>query len=424
MSLICSGIAGGFPLSMSSVKNRLESGDGMSFAEFSYPVLQSWDWWHMYHTKRVQVQIGGSDQMGNIIAGIDAINYINKNHYDPDHRLDKDDLLTRPMGFTVPLLTTASGEKFGKSAGNAVWLDKDMTSAFDLYQVHRDNHYEKNLTNVDKFFIRSTDADVGRYLKLFTFMPTHDINSLMAEHEQQPSKRIAQSKLAREVLEIIHGLAIANEAEAQHALLFRPKAVSMPSDIEGSEHGLDADAITSKNGKPMDISSALNKYAIHTTAANAPSHNVILPRSLVIHQPIARVLWSAGLVASKSEGHRLAAKKGAYIGSRPSASGTMSDHLDFSPCMNWNPADTEKYLIGDDTLILRVGKWKVKIVKIISDKEFEERGLTAPGWKEEDNEPLDNNLIKLKPWNQKTYEKRVPLHRDNFRFTPDRVKSR
>ena len=115
----------------------MDNGEGMSFAEFSYPILQSWDWWHMYHTKHVQVQIGGSDQMGNIMAGIDAINYINKNHYDPDHRMENDDFLMKPMGFTVPLLTTAAGEKFGKSAGNAVWLDKDMTSAFDLYQVYQ-----------------------------------------------------------------------------------------------------------------------------------------------------------------------------------------------------------------------------------------------------------------------------------------------
>ena len=89
----------------------------------------------MYDTKHVQIQIGGSDQFGNIIAGIDAINYIRKTHYDPNVRQEKDDPLMRPMGFTVPLLTTASGEKFGKSAGNAIWLDKDMTSTFELYQV-------------------------------------------------------------------------------------------------------------------------------------------------------------------------------------------------------------------------------------------------------------------------------------------------
>ncbi len=107
----------------------------MSFAEFTYPLLQSWDWWHMYQTKGIQVQIGGSDQFGNIVAGIDAIKYIVKNHQDPDIRQDREDRQLTPYGFTVPLLTTASGEKFGKSAGNAIWLDKDMTSSFELYQV-------------------------------------------------------------------------------------------------------------------------------------------------------------------------------------------------------------------------------------------------------------------------------------------------
>ena len=113
----------------------MEKGDGMSFAEFTYPLLQAWDWWHMYSTKGIQLQIGGSDQFGNIIAGMDAIKCIAKNHYNPLFRQEKEDPLMKPMGFTVPLLTTASGEKFGKSAGNAVWLDKEMTSTFDLYQV-------------------------------------------------------------------------------------------------------------------------------------------------------------------------------------------------------------------------------------------------------------------------------------------------
>jgi len=139
----------GTTLTTCSVKTRMENGDGMSFAEFTYPILQSWDWWHMYHTKRVQVQIGGSDQYGNIIAGMDAINYINKHHYDPLHRQEKEEFLMKPMGFTTPLLTTASGEKFGKTAGNAIWLDKDMTSAFDLYQVRPHRVDEKSLTHVD-----------------------------------------------------------------------------------------------------------------------------------------------------------------------------------------------------------------------------------------------------------------------------------
>ena len=111
----------------------MERGDGMSFSEFTYPLLQGWDWWHMYQTMGVQVQIGGSDQYGNIIAGMDAVRYIAQSHYDgPAETLSEQ---STPMGLTVPLLTTSSGEKFGKSAGNAIWLDRTMTSPFDLYGV-------------------------------------------------------------------------------------------------------------------------------------------------------------------------------------------------------------------------------------------------------------------------------------------------
>lgn len=123
------------------VKIRMKKGNGMSMAEFIYPMLQAWDWWHMYSTKNIQVQIGGSDQFGNILAGVDAINHCQKTHSDPQIRedlvgmMEQGSFLQRPMGFTVPLLTTSSGEKFGKSAGNAVWLDKEMTSSFELYQV-------------------------------------------------------------------------------------------------------------------------------------------------------------------------------------------------------------------------------------------------------------------------------------------------
>lgn len=111
----------------------------MSFSEFTYPLLQGWDWWHMYKHNNVQVQIGGSDQYGNIVAGMDAVKYIAANEgNDADPWLTEDGKLKEelaPMGLTVPLLTTASGEKFGKSAGNAVWLDPTMTSPFDLYGV-------------------------------------------------------------------------------------------------------------------------------------------------------------------------------------------------------------------------------------------------------------------------------------------------
>ena len=122
------------------VRNKMEKGDGMSFAEFTYPLLQGWDWWHMFKKHGVQLQVGGSDQYGNIVAGMDAIKHIAPN--DPDaastqllNNVGRLRAELSPMGITVPLLTTASGEKFGKSAGNAVWLDNNMTSPFDLYGV-------------------------------------------------------------------------------------------------------------------------------------------------------------------------------------------------------------------------------------------------------------------------------------------------
>ena len=117
------------------------NGDGMSFAEFTYPLLQAWDWWHMYRDHNVVLQVGGQDQYGNIMAGIDAVRQATNRMSDcqplPGH---SDNHISgpqrvRPMGITVPLLTTSKGEKFGKSAGNAVWLDTELTSAFDMYGV-------------------------------------------------------------------------------------------------------------------------------------------------------------------------------------------------------------------------------------------------------------------------------------------------
>lgn len=114
--------------------------DGMSVAEFLYPVVQAWDFWHLYSTKGVQIQIGGSDQFGNILAGIDAINYIKKDRESGvGHEHVKMNIQQawqdKAIGFTIPLLTNKSGEKFGKSAGNAIWLDAERTSPFGLYQV-------------------------------------------------------------------------------------------------------------------------------------------------------------------------------------------------------------------------------------------------------------------------------------------------
>lgn len=124
-------------MSLTSVEKKMKSGDGMSFSEFCYPIMQSWDFWRLYEEKGIQMQIGGQDQYGNILAGMDAVKYVAKTHPDADIRAPESGIRPdeMPCGLTVPLLTTASGEKFGKSAGNAIWLQTQMTSVFDLYGV-------------------------------------------------------------------------------------------------------------------------------------------------------------------------------------------------------------------------------------------------------------------------------------------------
>lgn len=364
LRLLGSGMRVGTMLGRDTARNKMESGDGLSFGEFSYPVLQAYDWWHMYNTFQmngIQIQIGGSDQYGNIMAGIEAINYIRKNHYDPDVRRDRAGDSNKPMGFTVPLLTTSSGEKFGKSAGNAVWLDKDMTSPFDLYQ----------------FFLRSSDEDVSRYLKLFTFMPLKAIDAVVAEHTLDPSKRLAQRQLAREVLSIVHGETEVEAVEAQHGLLFRPSKNTAKKKAEA----IKADNVsTDSPSKVPDMNFMFNKAA--GPSAPSAAGNVTLPKSLVVSKQIGRILYAAGLVSSRSEGHRLCAAKGAYVGSLPGQHGDMPDHVEFTPALNWEDDAVNKFIIDGKLLILRVGKWKVKIVRIVEDDEYMRLGLNAPGWEE------------------------------------------
>lgn len=113
----------------------MEKGDGMSFAEFGYPLMQAWDWWMLYQQHGVQIQVGGSDQFGNILFGAEAIKQIAKHHVIPTLQNDMEDDLAKTVGFTTPLLTSSSGEKMGKTTGGAVWLDSSLTTTFDLYQV-------------------------------------------------------------------------------------------------------------------------------------------------------------------------------------------------------------------------------------------------------------------------------------------------
>ncbi|KAK4555149.1 tyrosyl-tRNA synthetase [Recurvomyces mirabilis] len=342
-------------LGRDTVRNKLEKGDGMTFSEFTYPLLQGWDWWHMYQHNDVQVQIGGSDQFGNIIAGMDVIKFIAQSGspskqqqklLDKDGKL-KDDLA--PMGLTVPLLTTASGEKFGKSAGNAVWLDQSMTPAFDLYG----------------FLLRSSDADVGRYLKLFTFVPSAEIADIMTEHATNPGKRKAQHLLAGEVLELVHGQDVAKETRIQHESLRNPSlSARAPRDEAGS--------MADKSASPS-------------------SNAIILPASLVYGMPFPRILYHSGLVGSKSAGTRLITTGGAYVAGQnepPHQEGHIvgweeEREQHYIPLkVDQTPEDVKYFGRSGGHMTLRIGKWKVRGLTIIEDADFDARGLQAPGWEE------------------------------------------
>ena len=172
-------------LAKESVHARIESREqGISYTEFSYMLLQAFDFLHLAKNHGCRLQVGGSDQWGNITAGIELVRRV---------------LGKTVYGLTCPLVVTASGEKFGKTAGNAVWLDPKMTSPFAFYQ----------------FWVRTEDRDAARFLKLFTDVPLEDIAGLESRIATEPEKRAAQARLAEEMTRLVHaqdGLAAARAA--------------------------------------------------------------------------------------------------------------------------------------------------------------------------------------------------------------------
>ena len=173
-----------------SVKARLErEGQGISYTEFSYMLLQAMDFLELARREDCLVQIGGSDQWGNIVSGIDLIRrHMGKEAY----------------ALTMPLVTKADGSKFGKTAAGAVWLDSSKTSPYSFYQ----------------FWFNSADADVEKFLKLFTFMSQQEIHDLVEHSAEAPEKRIAQRELARQVTSMVHGDDAVDSAERISDSLF------------------------------------------------------------------------------------------------------------------------------------------------------------------------------------------------------------
>jgi len=172
-----------------SVRSRMEGEHGISYTEFSYQLLQAHDFYHLRKTYNCELQIGGSDQWGNITAGTDLI---------------RKKLGAPAWGWTFPLITKADGTKFGKTAGGAVWLDPQKTSPYRFYQ----------------FFINTEDAKVCDYLRKFTFLSRAEIEALEAAHTAAPGARDAHKALAREVTALVHGVEAVDAAIKASAILF------------------------------------------------------------------------------------------------------------------------------------------------------------------------------------------------------------
>jgi tyrosyl-tRNA synthetase len=230
-----------YMLQKESVRGRMEV--GITYTEFSYMLIQAYDFWHLYRTEQCEVQMGGSDQWGNITAGIELIG-----------RREG----AQAHGLVSPLMTTASGGKFGKSEGGNVWLDPERTSPYQFYQ----------------FWVNTDDRDVERYLKLFTFLRLDQIASAMAEHGKAPGSRTAQRLLAREVTATVHGVEAAEQAVRASEALFSGQ--------------LDLEALP-----------------------DMPTRAVA--RDEVLERPILEALLASGLASSKADARRGIEGRGFYL---------------------------------------------------------------------------------------------------------------
>ncbi|KAJ3735734.1 hypothetical protein DFJ43DRAFT_1113420 [Lentinula guzmanii] len=282
-------------LSKESVKTRLESSAGISFTEFTYQLLQAYDFYHLHRAFGCTVQIGGSDQWGNIVAGLEFINRLNSSKSPEDQKA---------FGITTPLLTTSSGEKFGKSTGNAIWLDSQLTSIFDFYQ----------------YFLKVEDFDVERYLKIFTLLPLSEIELIMEAHQSEPDQRIPQRRLAAEVTELIHGAQGVQRAETMTKVVFRHP--------NSKDHTFDAQSLID--------------------AFTGDPRMSLCEENELTSVPLVKLASKYGLVPSTSAARHLVQSKGLYF------NGHVVPDVHFTLKRN--------NLLDDRAVMVRAGKDKVIIL--------------------------------------------------------------
>jgi len=257
---------------------------GISYTEFSYMLVQAHDFWHLYRTDRCELQMGGSDQWGNITAGIELV----------ARRQQRE-----VHGLVFPLITAASGTKFGKTEGENVWLDPARTSPYRFYQ----------------FWFNTDDRDVERYLKLFTFLGVDEIGRVMAEQNANPARRPGQRRLAREATALLHG---ENEAEKARAA---------------------SEALFARSSGPVDTGEA----ALHVIAESSEIPVLRMARSEFGDKvPLVDALVRARLASSKADARRGIQGGGFYV------NGEQVDDV-----TRWLTLDD---FAGRDWVLLRKGK--------------------------------------------------------------------
>ena len=180
-----------YMMAKDSVKNRIssESSDGMSFTEFTYQLVQGYDYLHLYKANNCSIQMGGSDQWGNITTGTELIRRIGGG---------------KGYAITCPLITKSDGSKFGKSEGGNVWLDAKRTSPYKFYQ----------------YWLNSSDIDAEKYIKIFTFLTEADIKAIIKEHQEAPHLRVLQKRLAKEITTMVHSESDFKNAQKASTILF------------------------------------------------------------------------------------------------------------------------------------------------------------------------------------------------------------
>jgi tyrosyl-tRNA synthetase len=279
-----------YMLQKDSVNRRLESEDGISYTEFSYLMLQAYDYLQLFDQFGCVLQMGGSDQWGNITAGLDLIRKLRGQ---------------KAHGLVWPLMTTASGAKFGKTEAGAIWLDARRTSPFKFYQ----------------FWLNTDDRDVVTYLKFFTFLERATIEALAQAVSVAPEKREAQRVLAAEVTSLVHGRDQVNRAERGSSLLFTEDITALPVD---------------------DVLAVFDDVPSSEIAAAELSGGVGL----------VDLVTRAGLAASKGEARRLVVGGGVYVNNRRQADPSFRV--------------TAEAAIGGRVILLRKGARETHVVRVLT----------------------------------------------------------